>query len=70
MRRPCGFEMKTVGAGAGATHERAQASEEGIVADRRHEYWGRSRTCSDTAAVILDPRRGLNLLRTKGLFGG
>src|SRR2546425_2352478 len=45
------------GAGAGATHERDSASEEGIVADRRHRYRGRSRTCPGPVATA-DPPHG------------
>jgi hypothetical protein len=53
MQIALGFAMKTVGAGAGATRERVNASERGIVADRRHEYRGRSRTCPDTLFARL-----------------
>jgi hypothetical protein len=49
-------------AGAGATHERDPASEGGIVADHRHEYRGRSRTCFNAAARILGRRHRLKVL--------
>ena len=54
---------ETRGAGAGATHERALASEGGIVADRRHEYRGRSRTCTDALSARLARKNELKRLK-------